>query len=173
MNRLIVAAGAALLAAGCSGEAPENKVEAAPAELDAGQYQASWTINQLRSTDRTIPATNLKEKATGTTLACVGPKNEFDFALFAEDGDTCTPSNSYARNGRMSIELNCKRKGAEGEIRSSISGTYTANGFEAEVSTATYLAAPGDYALIRTVTGKRVGEGPPAADSASDAKAAS
>lgn len=162
MNRLIIAAGAAILAAGCSAEAPKAE-EAPAAELKPGQYQASWTIAQLRSTDRTIPATNLKEKATGTTTRCIAAKNAIDPALFAEDGDTCTETNAYARNGRISIELTCKRKGDAGEIRESISGTYTADAFEAEVSTSTYLEAPGDYALTRTVTAKRIGECPGAA----------
>lgn len=173
MNRLIIAAGAALLAAGCSGEAPQNEAEAAPAELDEGQYQASWTIDQLRSTDKTTPSTNLKEKATGTTLACVGPKNAFDFALFAEDGDECQATNSYVRNGRINLTLVCKRKGDAGEVHETVNGTYSAEGFEAEVSTSTYLAGDGDYSLVRTVTGKRVGECPPETESAAGTNAAS
>jgi hypothetical protein len=172
MNRLIIAAGAAFLVSGCGGEEPQNKTAAA-AELSPGQYEASWKITQLRSTDKTTPATNLKQDMTGTTLACVGPKNAFDPVLFAEDGDECTEDNRYARNGRINLSLTCKREGAGGEIRESVNGTYKADNFEAEVSVTTYLGGDGDYALMRTVTGKRVGECPPTSESAQDANAAS
>lgn len=173
MNKLIIAAGAAVLVAGCGGESPQQQNEAAPAELSPGQYEASWNVSQLRSTDKTTPATNLKAQATGTTLACVGPDNAFDPALFAEDGDECTQSNAYARNGRINLSLSCKREGDAGEIRQSVSGTYGADGFEAEVSTTTYLAGTGDYAMVRTFTGKRVGECPAGTETAAGANAAS
>ena len=162
MLKHLIAASAALLAAGCSEESPTQQNEIVPATLAAGQYQASWKVSQLRSMDRTTPATNLKETATGTTLGCVDAEGTIDPVLFAEDGDSCTASNAYVRNGRISFDLTCKREGAEGEVRQSINGTYTAKGFEAEVSTSTYLSALGDYAMTRTFTGKRVGECPPA-----------
>ena len=172
MNRLIIAAGAAMLVAGCGGEEPQQNKAAAAAELSPGQYEASWKISQLRSSDKTTPATNLKQDMSGTTLACVGPKNAFDPALFAEDGDECTETDRYARNGRINLSLTCKREGDAGEIRQSVNGTYSAEGFEAEASTTTYLAGDGDYALIRTVTAKRVGECPPETDTAAEANAA-
>ena len=40
---------------------------------------------------------------------------------------------------------------------------------KAEVSTTTYLAATGDYAMVRTFTGRRVGECPPASEAADKA----
>ena len=175
MNRLIIAAGAAILVSGCGEEASQQQNQpAAAAELSPGQYEASWTITQLRSTEQqTTPATNLKQGTTGTTLACVGPENAFDPALFAEDGDECSEENRYVRGGRINIGLLCKREGAPGEIRQTVNGTYTADGFEAEASTSTYLTGPGDYSLVRTVTAKRVGECPPETESAADANAAS
>ena len=56
------------------------------------------------------------------------------------------------------MDLTCKRKGQTGEVRQSVSGTFTADAIDAEVSTTTYLSGAGDYAMTRTVTAKRVGE---------------
>ena len=166
MRRTLIAMGAAALLAGCSEEAPKQEAEEIPATLAAGQYEASWTVAALRSIDKTTPATNLKEKATGATTGCVGEDGKIDPAMFAEDGDECTASNAYIRSGRISFDVTCRRKGDSGEVRQSVSGSYTATGFEAEASTTTYLAGRGDYALTRTFTAKRVGECPPATESA-------
>ena len=160
MRNLVIAATAALFVSACGSEAPqENKAAAeTPDTPTAGQYQASWTVTALRSVDKTTPATNLKEKATGTATGCVDASGAIDPALFAEDGDECTIDNKYVRNGRISMDVKCTRKGAPGEIRQSISGSYTADGMEAEVSTSTYLTGAGDYAMTRTFTAKRTGE---------------
>ena len=69
MLRLIVTAGAAVLVAGCSEEAAAPKQEATATTLAAGQYEASWKVTNLRSVDKTTPATNLKQDGAGTTLA--------------------------------------------------------------------------------------------------------
>lgn len=159
-------AAAALVMTGCSEDAPRQEAAEAPATLRAGQYEASWTVDSLRSVDKATPATNLKEKAAGTALGCVGPDGKFDLAIFAEDGDECQATNSYMRGGRISIDVGCRRQGDKGEVRQSINGTYDAQGFKAEVGTTTYLAATGDYAMVRTFTGRRVGECPPASEAA-------
>ena len=163
MRKLMIAAGAAILVSGCGGEsAPQNNAAAAAETPTAGQYQASWTVTSLRSVDKTTPATNLKDKATGTSTACVDASGAIDPALFAEDGDECTIANKYVRNGRVSMDVKCSREGVGGEVRQSISGTYTADGIEAEASTTTYLSGNGDYAMTRTFTAKRGGDCAPA-----------
>ena len=159
MRNLMFAAGAALLVTACGGEAPKQEAKTkAPDKPVAGQYQASWTVTSLRSVDKTTPATNLKDKATGTSTACVDAAGAIDPALFAEDGDECSIENKYVSGGRISMDVKCSRKGASGEIRQSISGSYTADGLEAEASTSTYLSGTGDYAMTRTFTAKRTGE---------------
>ena len=70
------------------------------------------------------------------------------------------------RNGRIGLDLTCKRKGTSGEVRQSVSGSFKADTLDAEVSTTTYLAGAGDYAMTRTVTAKRVGECPPDTETA-------
>lgn len=162
----MIAAVAAVSVAGCSEDAPVKQEETAAAKLSGGQYEASWKVTQVRSVDKSTPATNLKQDAAGTTTACIGADGTIDPALFAEDGDSCTQSNAYVRNGRMSMDLTCKRKGQSGEVRQSVSGTFKADSIDAEVSTTTYLSGFGDYAMSRAFTVKRVGECPPATETA-------
>lgn len=166
MRKWIAAAGAAMLVTSCSEEAPQPQAEETPAALAGGQYEASWTVASLKSVDKTTPATNLKQDATGTTLACIAADGTIDPALFAEDGDSCTAKNPYVRNGRIGLDLTCQRKGTGGEVRQSVSGTFKKDTLEAEVSTTTYLSGAGDYAMSRTVKAKRVGDCPPATESA-------
>ena len=166
MCRFIIIAGAAILASACSEEPPVKEEEATATSLQGGQYEASWKVTQLRSVDKTTPATNLKQDAAGTTLACIAADGTIDPALFAEDGDTCTAKNPYVRNGRIGLDVSCTRKGSAGEIRQSVNGTFKADNLEAEVTTTTYLSDPGDYAMTRTVTAKRVGECPPNTETA-------
>lgn len=165
MLRLIVAAGAAVLVAGCSEEAPV-KNEVAATSLAAGQYEASWKVAALRSVDKSTPATNLKQDASGTTLACIAADGTIDPALFAEDGDDCTSKDPYLRNGRIGLSLTCQRKGTGGEIRQSVTGSFKADSLTADVSTTTYLEGFGDYAMTRSVTAKRVGDCPPDTETA-------
>src|SRR5690349_24432749 len=100
MRRLMIVAGAAAFLAGCGdGADPVKNEPEAASSLKPGQYEAQWKVASLRSVDKTTPATNLKQDATGTTTACV--TSQIDPALFAEDGDSCTMADPYVRNGRM------------------------------------------------------------------------
>ena len=165
MRKFVMIAGAAALLGGCGDDAPVKNEPAMATSLRPGQYQADWKVTSLRIVDKNpTAATNLKQDATGTTTACVSADNAIDPALFAEDGDICTIGNPYVRNGRMQMDLTCSREGADGQVRQSVSGTFTADTIEAEVSTTTYLSGYGDYAMSRTFTAKRLGECPPAAD---------
>ena len=166
MRKLIIVAGAAFLASACSEEAPVKLEEETAASLQGGQYEASWKVANLRSVDKTTPATNLKQDGAGTTLACIAADGTIDPALFAEDGDTCTAKNPYVRNGRIGLDVSCTRSGSGGEIRQSVNGTFKAENLEAEVTTTTYLSGAGDYAMTRTVTAKRVGVCPPNTETA-------
>ena len=164
LRNLIIAAGAAALVTACTEEAPAKKEEtAAPAKPTAGQYEATWTVTSLRTVDKSTPATPLKQDATGKVSACVAADGTIDPALFAEGSDVCKAANPYVSNGRLSLDLTCSRKTQAGEVRQSVTGTFTADALDTEVSTSTYLAGLGDYAMVRTITAKRVGECAPAA----------
>jgi hypothetical protein len=164
LRKIVIAATAAIFVTSCSNDAaPAAKAqEATPTVLKGGQYDGSWKVASVQSVDRTTPATKLKQDSSGSARGCVTADGTIDAALFAEDGDKCTIANPYVRNGRIGMDLTCTRKGQTGEVRQSVSGTFTADALDAEVSTTTYLSGTGDYAMTRTVTAKRIGECPAA-----------
>ena len=164
MRKILIAATAAIFVTACSNDAAPaaRPQEATPTVLKGGQYEGSWKVGSVQSVDRSTPATKLKQDASGTAQGCVTADGAIDAALFAEDGDKCTIANPYVRNGRIGMDLTCTRKGQSGEVRQSVSGTFTADALDAEVSTTTYLSGTGDYAMTRTITAKRVGECPAA-----------
>lgn len=167
MRCFTIAVAAALLAA-CGQEKPaENGSEQVPAALNPGEYEVTTLVESLRSTDQTTPAT--KAEANGkpiTHRACVASDGTVEPAMFSEAGDECRIENVYARNGRLTLSLSCSRPGAPGLVAQSVSGTFSSEGFDAMVETATYLTGAGDYAMRRKMTGKRVGDCAPKDDKA-------
>ena len=159
MRKLIIAATAAVLVAACSEQKPVQQEEETATALAPGQYEASWKVSALRSVDKSTPATNLKPDATGTTTACVACCSFMPCAAAM----AVPASSAYVRNGRLSMDLTCRRKGTGGEVRQSVYGSFKKDSLDSEVSTTTYLSGYGDYAMTRTFTAKRIGECPPAA----------
>lgn len=172
MRNAFLAAAAALAVAGCSEEAPAPEAKAEKAALTPGEYEISWTVASLGSTDKTTPATELAQGATGTARACVADGGEVDPALFALGDNVCTAENSYVRAGRISMQLDCRSESQPGQIMQSVTASSTADSLEGEVTTSTYLSGTGDYEMRRTFTGRRVGECPPAGAGGADGNAA-
>ena len=170
MRTIILGVAAAGLLAACSGDsAKEAKKEAKAQALKPGEYEVTDKVDELRSTDNSTPATAIKVAAAGepspTSRICVGADGAIDPKLFAEAGDKCTPTGSYMRGGRLSFQSNCNRSG-KGGVSQLVDGKFTADSFEATVTSSTFFSGPGDYTLVRTLTGRRVGEcsaAPPAA----------
>lgn len=168
MNKLAWTAAAALAVAlgGCGGGgdsagSADNKQDAeAPASLTPGEYEVSSEIVSLTSTDNSTPATKLKQGETAVVKACVAADGTPDPALFGEAGDKCKTMNSYARNGRLNIQLNCTREGIVGSVTPSFDGEFTADGFTGDAQGLTYFNAPGDYRYSAKVTAKRTGDCP-------------
>lgn len=158
----MLAAVTAVTLAACSEDAPQQNPTQLKAALTPGLYEASWSVTEIRSTDKTDPATKLTVGATGKAEACIQEGPVIDLELFAEAGDECKPSNSYVRGGRINIQMQCKRPDEAGPIMQTVTGTSTAEGFQAEISTSTYLTGFGDYSMRRSVTGKRIGDCPTA-----------
>lgn len=165
--RLIVYAFAALLA-GCGQEsAVNNGSEQVPAAINPGEYEVTTVVESLRSTDQTTPATKAKADGKAVThRACIASDGTVEPAMFSEAGDECRIDSVYARNGRLTLALSCSRPGAPGLVAQSVAGTFSADGFEATVETATYLTGAGDYAMRRKMVGKRVSECAPKEDKA-------
>ena len=159
--KLTCTAGLALALASCGGEQKTEAVEKAPAKLAAGLYELNAEVLQLASTDQTTPATKLKQGDKQVIRACVAADGKPAPELLAEDGDDCTIKNSYIRNGRMSAQMSCKREGQRGEVMPAMMGSFTADGFEGDITTMTYFVADGDYRMVRKVSAKRVGDCPP------------
>lgn len=160
MQRIFTIMATGGLLASCSGgnEAPANRTVEKPAALTPGEYELTAKVDDVRSTDKTTPAT--QSKAGGepkVTRTCVGPKNTIEPAAFVEAGETCTPSESYMKNGRMNLQYKCNRSG-KGQLTQMVDGDFTTDSFTAQVRTSTYFSGPGDYDLVRSVNAKRVGE---------------
>jgi hypothetical protein len=166
MDRSSLAAATAIMLAACSEEAPPQQQPQQRAALAPGEYEANWTVTEVRSTDKTEPASELTVGATGTTRGCVVQGPVIDPALFAESEDECTSTSSYARGGRISIQMECSRPDQPGPVMQSVNATSAAEAFEGEVSTSTYFSGFGDYSMIRTITGRRLGDCPAEADAA-------
>ena len=149
-----------LALSGCSGgeEATTNKVEAAAAALEPGEYEISATVDSMRSTDGKTPATQLKAGApAATSRACVAADTGVAATAFTEAGETCEAGDTYMSNGRMSLQFRCKRAG-KGDVAHLVDGKFKKDSFEAEVISTSSFSGPGDYEARRTVTAKRVGE---------------
>ena len=166
MRTMIGTGVAALLLAACGAEpgGGEAKEEATAAELQPGQYELSTTVEQVRSVDDSTPATSLKAGApAAVTRACVAADGALDPAMFAEGSDQCAVTDSYVRNGRISVQLKCTRAGKGGNVMQLVDGDFKADSFEAQVLGSTGFAGPGDYETTRKVTARRVGDCPAAA----------
>lgn len=155
----IGAALAALSVAGCSEDPPAQK-QTTGEPLAPGLYEASWTVKEIRSTDGAEPATELAVGSTGSAQACVAEGPQFDMALFADGTDECASTTTYARGGRINLQMQCKRANESGPVMQTVSGTSTADGFQGEISTSTYFAGFGDYSMVRTMNGRRIGDCP-------------
>jgi hypothetical protein len=158
-----IATALAMALAGCGDGAPggsAEKDEAPPASLTPGQYEVTSEIVTLASTDKTTPATKLKQGDTAVVKACVAKDGTPDPALFAEAGDTCEATSSYISNGRMSIQLKCQRPGQSGQVMPTFDGKYTLDGFSGDAQGLTYFVADGDYRYTAEVTARRIGDCP-------------
>jgi hypothetical protein len=165
ITKLACIGGLALALAACGGDKKEKAAataaEAVPAKLAGGLYQVDSEVTQLSSTDKSTPATKLKQGEKQVIKACVSAEGLPDPALLGEVGDKCEIKNSYIRNGRMSAQMSCTREGQSGGyVMPAMMGTYSADGFEGEINTLTYFVAEGDYRLTRKITAKRVGDCP-------------
>ena len=167
MRTTILALAAAGWMTACSGDtATEAKPEPKADALQPGEYEVAGKVDELRSTDNSEPATGLKvDAASPPSRVCVAADGAVDPAAFAEAGDKCRSTSSYLRGGRMSLQYNCSRSG-KGDLTLLVDGKFTADSFEAQVMASTYFSGPGDYAMTRTVTGKRVGDCPAEAQKA-------
>ncbi|HEX4738388.1 MAG TPA: DUF3617 family protein [Allosphingosinicella sp.] len=145
-----------LVVAACSGGDEANNQAAAPETLAAGTWQTSFEVTQFRSADTGTPALKAKvgDKEQGSTCIAASRSVEATPELFAGTGYSCTYQTSYIKQGMINGNIQCTRPELKGTINMSVSGTYTADSFEAEVDSNSYLPGPGNFRMTRKVKGK-------------------
>lgn len=146
-----------LAAAACSGgDEANNKAAAAPATLPAGTWQAEFQVTKFDSADKTTPALKAKvgDKEQNSTCLQQADRAKPDPTLFAGAGYSCTYQTSYIQDGTINANIACTRPELKGTINMSVSGTYTADRFEADVDSNSYLAGPGNFRMTRKVKAK-------------------
>jgi hypothetical protein len=150
----------ACLLAACGGGAEEKKAEeTVAANMEAGQWETSFEVRSIRSTDKTQPALKAAagDKETGSACIAAGSGASPPGELFAGPGYKCQTRNAYNRNGRINTQLKCTKSGISGDIMMTVQGTYTGTSFEGTVDTLTYLPGRGDFEMSRTVSGRKTG----------------
>lgn len=158
-HRIQVAVAAAAMLGACSGGGePQKAKEGKAASLQPGEYEVTAVVDSIRSTDNTTPLINAKagDKADARRT-CIPADGKIDPALFTQAGDKCTEQSNFVRRGRMSIQYQCTRPG-KGPVTELVDGKFKKDSFEASVTTSTYFSGSGDYEMVRSFTGRRVGE---------------
>src|SRR4029450_8204405 len=122
-----------------------------------GLYELSAEVTQLNVTGKGTLGTKLKLGDKQVIKACVSSSGKPAPELLAEDGDKCQFKDSYIRNGRISAQLSCTRKGITGQIAPNIDGTFKADNFEGQIPTDTYLYNAANYHLVQKVMARRIG----------------
>lgn len=160
-RRFLAAAALAMMLAGCSDEPAQQgnaSADQAADSLKPGEYEVTAKVDDLKSTDKTTPATGMKAGSSTKPLkACVTADGRIAPEAFAEGSDQCKATSAYVSGGRIGIQLTCDRKG-HGQVMEVVDGTFKADSFNATVTTNTYFAGSGDYSMKRTVEGKWTGQ---------------
>ena len=128
--------------------------------MSAGQWTISSEVTRFSQADKGSPKINtpVGTKASGGACLAAGEAKKPNPALFVGDGYDCTYRDSYMSGGTISANLECKRAGLDGLVMVNVSGSYTAETFDAEVATITHLGTDGDVQIGTKVTGRRSGE---------------
>lgn len=159
MRNLTILSACLLAACGGGGGEEKKAEEAVAANMEAGQWETSFEVRSIRSTDKTTPALKAAagEKETGSACIAAGSEASPPGELFAGPGYKCQTQNKYNRNGRINMQLKCTKQGISGDHMLSVQGTYTGTSFEGTVDTITYLPGAGDFELSRKVSGRKTG----------------
>jgi hypothetical protein len=165
---------ACLLAAACGGGEEKKAEEQQAATVEAGQWESSFEVTSIRSTDKTTPALKAAagDKETGSSCVPAGSEATPPGELFTGPGYKCQTQNSFISNGRITMSLKCSRPGIQGDIMHTVQGSYTGTTFEGKVDTITYLPGSGDFEMSRKMSGRKTGASCAAAAGASEKKAA-
>ena len=153
--RTILMMTGALILAGCGNSAPPPP-PAAPAKLPAGAWEVSAKVTSVDGK----AAAQAKAKVGDVTVgkACVGADGVAPPPLFAAAGDRCEAQSPYVRNGRVNVQMTCKREGSSHAVMADVTGKYTADAITGEGRVTTYVGGMDNYVVKQELTGRRVGE---------------
>jgi len=148
-----------LMLGGCGGGEEKAKAPEAARALQAGQWEVSSEVAQFQTLDQGSPRINtpIGTKATEQSCVAAGETSQPQPALFTGEAYQCRWGDLYMRGGRINGDLDCRRGGLS-PIDGTVSGTFTASEFDAEVSLSTRLVGDGDVSIVSRVRGRRAGE---------------
>jgi hypothetical protein len=156
--RMLLIVPLCVAAAACSGGGDDgaNQSAAAPAAIPAGTWNTELEVKTFKSADKTTPALKAKEGDKEQASSCVpeGKGDQPPADLFTGSGYQCTYSRSYIKDGTINAGLTCSRPELKGQVNMNVSGTYTADEFEATVDSTSFLPGDGDFTMSRKVKGK-------------------
>jgi len=163
-----------LALAGCGdGGAPaQNDAPVEVARIAAGSWTLESNVTQFTKTDNGTPAIDTPVGTHATETVCVGPDDTPPPALFGGAGNDCHGDSLYARNGRLSVQMICRREGLSGNVLIGANGSFTADTIEYDRDLRTQLVGDGDVAMTVHVTGRRTGECAPDSGAAGNASTA-
>jgi hypothetical protein len=162
MIRCILMTASALAVAGCSTEAPAPQEPAKAAAMQAGEWEVTARVTALQLTDKAAKP-GIKVGDTSTLKGCVASDGTPESDLFAAKAKKCETVQSYAANGRLSLQMNCSRADSDGQFLPQVDATFTADTMDGTLSIGSFTAGGRpEYSLTQEISGKRIGECPAA-----------
>ena len=155
--RKLALASLAVLAACSEGGDPAEKKESAQAALkmQPGQWETTVEVTEMTMADKSMPSIKGGQKTTVSSCVTAEQVDKPGAAVFGASKGDCSYDNFYMSNGRLNASMSCKQAGMPGTVNSSIDGRYSADSFEADVTTSSYTGTA-DFKMAAKVTGKRV-----------------
>lgn len=162
------------LAACDAGEAVQNNgaETARAAAISPGQWTLQTEVTAFTQTDRTEsrrPVIDTPVGTRATETVCVESSAPSP-AMFGGEGNDCGAENPYVRNGRISVQLLCSRRGLTGNILVGVDGTFTGDTVTFDRDVRTAVVGGGDVAMTVHVTGQRTGDCAPQAGASGGAR---
>lgn len=166
LQRMVLAAGIACVLAACSPPAQQAENGAsAPADAAAaggmqpGQYRTTITMRELSIPG--APSTPINMAPT-VTEDCVTSSDIAEFTqgdmVDGDSGDTCTQNSMSTAGGQIQGESTCT--GPNGTRTVQISGTYSANRVDMDISSTSTDARAGVGTMRMSLASERIGECP-------------
>jgi len=166
MRKIMVLALAGVAACSGGGEESANKVDPASLRLEPGEWELTSEITNLSIAEQGSAAVPMKVGMKTTTKSCITAEQveQPQPTLFSSSKDTCSYKNFYMSRGRLVASMSCKQPGTANEVLMTVEGKYTNTAMDVSIEMATSLAGPGDVKVNSKLSGRRLGDCPPATE---------